>query len=55
MIGRVGEILSVDPDSVYTHAAPTVSAAHVTAPAALQCACAERALYWADLEVGTPT
>lgn len=51
VIGRVGEILSVDPDSVYSHAAPTVSAAHVTAPAALQASCAHRSLYWADLEV----
>lgn len=52
MIARAGEIRGVDLEAPLVHMIPTVSGAHVTAPASLQYAAAERRLYWADAETG---
>lgn len=50
LIARAGEIRGVDLEAPQVHMIPTVSGAHVTAPAALQYEAGARRIYWADTE-----
>lgn len=55
MIGRVGEILCVDPAAPGTRTAPPVSVAHLTAPRALHFVHSARAVYWIDADTDEVT